>query len=456
MATALLPLSVVILAAGKGKRMQSAWPKVMHPVAGLPMINHVLRSAAALQPQQIVVVIGPEMPTVQQAVLPWPSVIQSEQLGTGHAVQIGISKLPLDKPQDILILYGDCPLITSETLRRLRQCLQEATTKNVGIVVLGMRLANPTGYGRMMTENGILKEIVEERDASVQQKTVNLCNAGIMLVQGQLLPKLLGKLRPTNAQSEYYLTDIVRLAAESGQKTLVLETDPEEVMGVNTRSELALVTKAMQKRLRCQAMDQGVSLVDPETVWLSWDTLFARDVIIHPYVNIGLGVKIAEGVEIRSFSSIEGATIGAFSKIGPFARLRPGTVLDEHVHIGNFVEIKNSEIAEMTKINHLSYIGDANVGKSVNIGAGTITCNYDGMQKYKTIIEDHSFIGSNTSLVAPVVIGEGAMVGAGSVITTDVPAKAMAVGRAPQVTKADGAVRYQLKKRVVTKNQEKK
>lgn len=450
------PLSVIILAAGKGKRMQSALPKVMHPVAGLPMINHVLKSAAKLEPQQIVVVMGQEMPTVQQAVQPWPSVIQSEQLGTGHAVQIGISKLSLHNPQDILILYGDCPLITKDTLHRLRQCLQETKAKNVGIVVLAMRLNNPTGYGRMIIENDILKQIVEERDASSEQKAINLCNSGIMAVRGQLLPQLLAQLKPTNAQAEYYLTDIVQLAAKDGQSTLVMETNPEEVMGVNTREELAQVTKIMQKRLRSQAMAQGVTLVDPETVWLSWDTVFARDVVIHPNVNIGLGVKIAEGAEIRSFSSIEETTIGAFSRIGPFARLRPGTVLHEHVHIGNFVEIKNSEIAETTKINHLSYIGDAKIGKSVNIGAGTITCNYDGIEKYPTIIEGNSFIGSHTSLVAPVRIGEGAMVGAGSVITTDVPANALAVGRAPQTIRVDGAVRYKLKKKVVLKNQEKK
>lgn len=441
-------LAVVILAAGKGQRMQSSLPKVLHPVAGWPMLRHVMNTAIQLKPSQLAVVVGPNMQNVADVAFPWPTVIQDKQLGTGHAVQVGLSALQNIANHDVLVLYGDCPLVTAETLENMRRIFDQAQGQQqpVGLVVLGMRMINPTGYGRLVIDNGLLKEIVEERDTTSDQKKIDLCNSGIMMVRGTLLPQLLGLLTNANAQNEYYLTDIVKLANQQGQRAVVVATEATEVLGVNSRAELAHVNQLMQKRLHQQVMQKGVTLLDPNTVWLNADVKMAHDVLIHPFVHIGPAVVIEEGVEIRPFSVLEGVRVGRFAKIGPFARIRPGTEIQEQAHIGNFVEIKNSTVGKGAKINHLSYVGDATIGQSVNIGAGTITCNYDGVNKYPTIIEDESFIGSNTSLVAPIVVGKGAIVGAGSVITQNVPADSIAVARSSQINKLGRATKYRLEK----------
>ena len=428
------PFACVILAAGKGTRMKSTMPKVMHQIAGEPMILHVVSNIAPLAPEKIIVVVAPEMDSVKQAVSKLDSNIkfatQNEQLGTGHAVRTTESELKGYNGK-ILMLCGDAPLITTGTLEKLLDASQSAE-----IVVLGMRMENPYGYGRLLIDtNGQLEEIIEERDATQEQKAINLCNSGMMVVSGKYLFSLLEKLTSNNNAGEYYLTDIVALADDIGLHCHVVEADASELSGINTRAQLANAEAVMQQRLRKNSMDDGVTLVDPASVYLRVDTKIASDVIIHPQVVFGAGVTVESGVEIRSFSHIEGAHIKAGAIVGPFARLRAGSVVGENAHVGNFVEIKNTKLGDGAKANHLSYVGDAQVGAGANIGAGTITCNYDGVNKHKTTIGAGAFIGSNSSLVAPVVIGAGAVVGAGSVITQDVPDGALAIERSPQLNK---------------------
>lgn len=424
----------VILAAGKGTRMKSSLPKVMHEIAGKPLIVHVLSAIAPLSAEKTVIVIAPGMEPVKQAVSAVSAnakfVIQNEQLGTGHAVKVTEAGLKTYTGK-ILILCGDTPLITSATLENIL-----AAAESADLVVLGMRLENPYGYGRLVVDgSGQLEEIIEERDATDAQKAINLCNSGIMAVSGRHLFPLLEKLTVNNNAGEYYLTDIVALADDMGLHSHVVEAEATELSGINTREQLANAENVMQWRLRKSAMENGVTLIDPASVFLRSDTKIAADVIIHPQVVFGKEVTVESGVEIRSFSHIEGAHIKSGAIIGPFARLRPGSVIGENAHIGNFVELKNTRLGNGAKANHLSYVGDSEVGAWANIGAGTITCNYDGVNKHKTNIGAGAFIGSNTSLVAPVSIGANAVIGAGSVITEDVPDGNLALERSPQIIK---------------------
>ena len=437
---ALVPFAVILLAAGKGTRMNSDLPKAMHPIAGQPMIRHVLGTVEALSPARIVVVIGPEMEKVAETVAPHTIVVQTERLGTGHAVIQARSALS-DFKGDIVVLCADTPLITADTITELLSA--RANTALSSVAVLGFRLKDPTGYGRLRCgADGGLEEIIEDEDATEGERQINLCNSGIMSFDGSSLFDLLDKIENNNSKGEYYLTDIVSYARASGKRCTVFEADADELHGVNSRFDLARAEKMMQKRLRLRALVNGVTLRDPSTTWMCIDTRIGRDVTIEPNVFFGPGVDIGDGVEIRAFSHLEGVRIKAGARIGPFARLRPGTVIGEGARVGNFVEIKSADVGAGAKINHLTYIGDARVGEGANIGAGTITCNYDGFSKHHTDVGAGAFIGSNTALVAPVSVGDRAIVGAGSVITEDVEDDALGVTRAAQKIVKGGATRW--------------
>jgi bifunctional UDP-N-acetylglucosamine pyrophosphorylase/glucosamine-1-phosphate N-acetyltransferase len=435
--------AAVVLAAGKGTRMRSALPKVLHPIAGRPLIGHVLASLAPLGCARTVVVIAPDMALVEQAVAPHPVAIQAEQLGTGHAVQAARAALDGAGPHgaglegeidDLLILYGDAPLISTATLARL--LARRRAADSPAVVALGMRLADPGHYGRLVLDGeGRLEAIVEAADADAGQRAIDLCNSGLMAVDGRRVWDLLGHLGTGNAQGEYYLTDIVALARAKGWTCAAIEAPAEELTGVNSRAELARAEAIMQDRLRGKAMAEGATLIDPRTVWFSYDTKLGRDVLVGPNVFFGPGVEVADEVEIRGFCHFVGARIEQGAQIGPFARLRPGSVIGAGAHIGNFVEMKNTRLGAGAKANHLAYVGDTTVGEKANIGAGTITCNYDGFGKYETVIGAGAFIGSNSALCAPVTIGEGAFIAAGSVITRDVPADALGIARGQQAVK---------------------
>lgn len=430
-------LACVILAAGKGTRMKSRLPKVMHEIAGQPMVRHVIDAAAALNPERIVVVVGPGMDEVAQAVAPHRVAVQAIQQGTADAVSSALPQLD-GFAGDILVLYGDTPLVTPETLTRLVAARRGAApgTEGPAVVVLGMRPADPGAYGRLvLNQQGGLHAIVEFLDASPEERAIGLCNAGLMAIDGRRLPALLEKIGTGNAKGEYYLTDAVAVARDLGFACAVVEAPDEEVLGVNSRIELAELEKLMQRRLRRRAMAEGATLIDPDSVWFSVDTRIGRDVVIGPHVVFGPEVEIGDEVVVQPFCHFTGVKIGAGATIGPFARIRPGSRLEPGAHIGNFVEIKGSTIGEGSKANHLAYIGDTNVGPGSNIGAGTITCNYDGTFKYRTEIGAGVFVGSNSTLMAPLTIGDGAFVAGGSVITDNVPADAMAFGRARQVVK---------------------
>lgn len=412
--------------------MKSAKPKVLHPVAGRPMILWVLESAAAIEPDRMVVVVGPDMEAVAGVVAPHPVALQAERLGTAHAALA--ARQAIDPCDDVFILYGDTPLLSAATLQRM-QAARRATPQPA-VVVLGFRPTIPGAYGRLITGGGnALEAIVEAKDAGPAELAVGLCNSGVMAVDGRRLFGLLDRVGNANAKGEYYLTDIVSLARAEGLACAYVEGDAEELMGINSRAELAEAERIAQDRLRRHWMAEGVTMTAPETVFLAYDTILGRDVTLGPNVVFGPGVRVADNVEIRAFCHIEGASIAAGSQIGPFARLRPGAGIGEGAHIGNFVEIKNASVETGAKVNHLTYIGDARVGAKANIGAGTITCNYDGFFKSHTDIGAGAFIGSNTCLVAPVTVGDGAMVGAGSVVTRDVAADALAVTRGPYVEK---------------------
>jgi len=437
--TILEPLACVILAAGQGTRMRSDMPKVMHSIAGLPMIKHVLAACAELSPEKIVPVMAPGMESVEKAVQPHRCAIQPKALGTGDAVKAARKELS-DFKGDVAILFGDAPLMTSGALRTMQKKRQET---GAAIVVAGFTPPNPSAYGRLILDaKGNLSAIVEAADATADQKKVGLCNGGIMLFAADKLWPLLDKLKDNNAKKEYYLTDCIALAQKGGDTCVVAEMPADVVLGINTRVELAEAEKLMQEKLREKAMLDGATLVDPNTVYLSPDTKIGRDVIIDPNVFIGPGVEIGDKVHIRAFCHLEEVKIEEGAVIGPFARLRPGSVIGAGAHIGNFVEIKNTEVGKGAKINHLSYIGDAFVGATANIGAGTITCNYDGFRKSHTHIGAGTFIGSNSSLVAPVKVGDGAYVGAGSVITMEVPANTLAVARGRQANIEEWASRF--------------
>src|SRR5579875_281769 len=438
-------IAAVILAAGKGTRMKSDLPKVMHPLAGRPMIRHLLATVGALGPARTVVVIGPGMERVAEAVAPHPTVIQAEQRGTGDAVRAAQPLLE-GFAGDVLVLYGDTPLITLATL----ECLLEARRQppQPSVVVLGFRPADPGEYGRLVTSaDGSLEAIVEYRDARPEERALALCNSGVMAIDGARLPSLLDHLDNRNAKGEYYLTDIVALARRADEPCAYVEAPEAELLGINSLAELAAAEAVVQQGLRVRAMAGGATLTAPETVWLCHDTRLGRDVIIGPNVVFGLGVEVADRVEIRAFCHIEGARIAEGAIIGPFARLRPGTELGRDVHIGNFVEVKNATVEAGAKANHLTYLGDARVGAGANIGAGTVTCNYDGFSKYHTEIGKGAFIGTHSSLIAPVKVGDDAYVSTGSVITRDVPEGALAIARARQEERLGWVEKFRSRKR---------
>lgn len=437
-------VAVVILAAGQGTRMKSALPKVLHPVAGQPMLGHVLDAAATLKPDRIVVVTGKDQDAVAAAAQPAKIAIQHPARGTGHAVMAALPALK-GFAGDVLVLFGDTPLLTPELLKNLL-----AARRGKGdpaAVIVGFRPVDPAAYGRLIVDaKGKLFKIVEFRNASEDERAVRLCNAGLVAFDGERLPALLKKLSDRNAQGEYLLTDTVEHANAKGWTCRVVEADPVEVMGINTRAELSVAEAAMQQRLRVAAMANGVTMTAPETVYLRKDTQLGRDVTIEPFVVFGPKVCVADNVVIRSHSHIDGATIAPGATIGPFARLRPGAEIGPDAHIGNFVEVKNGLIEAGAKVNHLTYIGDARIGAKANIGAGTITCNYDGYNKYRTDIGAGAFIGSNSALVAPVKIGDGAIVAAGSVITRDVPKDTLSLARGRQEDKPGLAARFRARK----------
>ena len=439
-------LTALILAAGMGTRMKSKKPKVMHPVAGRPMVGHVLDRVTAAGAGQIAVVVGPDMVDVRKAVAPHPCYEQVDRLGTAHAVLAAADMLSgSNAPDDVLVVFGDTPLLKTETLTAMVETRRQET--EVGVVVLGFEPVEPGAYGRLILNgHGELERIVEAKDASPDELAVGVCNAGVMLIDGRRALDWLQRIGNDNAKGEFYLTDIVAMARSDGAKVRVVTGAEEEVLGVNSRLELAEAERIFQARRRQEVMAGGVTLVDPETVYLASDTVFGRDVTVGPNVFFGPGVEVADDVEIRAFCHIEGAKIGPSAVIGPFARLRPGADLAADVHIGNFVEVKNAVLGAGSKANHLSYVGDAKVGTGVNIGAGTITCNYDGYFKSQTVIEDGAFIGSNTALVAPVTVGAGAIVGAGSTIAKPVAQGALSLTRAPQKALVGWAERFNRKR----------
>jgi len=436
------PVAAIILAAGKGTRMKSDTHKVLHRIAGRPMLMHLLASVDALKPQRKVVVVGSGRDQLEAALKGHDTAlaVQEPQLGTGHAVQQAEGALS-GFDGDVLILYGDVPLVPTATMQRMLDRLTEADKPLC--VVLGFRPADPGAYGRIVTEDQrTIAKMVEFKDANAAERQINLCNSGLMAVRSADLFALLAQVDNNNAAGEYYLPDIVMLGLKAGRVSAVIETEPAEVDGVNSRSELAAVEAKWQQRRRAQAMADGATLIAPKTVWFSHDTVIGRDVIIEPNVFFGPGVTVADKVVIHAFCHIEGAKIEAGAEIGPYARLRPGAVLGEKSKIGNFVEVKKAVFGKGAKANHLSYIGDASVGAGANIGAGTITCNYDGFFKYQTVIGEGAFIGSNSALVAPVTIGDGAIVGAGSTVTADVSADALALVRPAQTEKQGWAKRF--------------
>lgn len=424
--------TAIVLAAGEGTRMASNTAKVLHRIGSRTMLAHVLDAVRSAGAERMAVVVGPgreDVAAEAKGIAPECEIfIQRERRGTAHAVLA--ARKAIERGGDLLIVYGDTPLLRGETLRELAGALDDAA-----LAVLGFRPADPTGYGRLIVENGELVAIREERDASAKEKKVTLCNAGAMALAGTHALALLDRIKDDNAKREFYLTDAVQLARAASLKMALREAPEGEVMGVNDKSQLAAAEAGLQSRLREAAMKAGATLVAPETVYFSSDTKLARDVVVEPFVVFGPGVIVEEGAVIRSFSHLEGAHVGAGASVGPFARLRPGTNLGAEARIGNFVETKAAEIGAKAKANHLAYIGDASVGADANVGAGTITCNYDGFDKYKTEIGEGAFIGSNSALVAPVKIGNGAYVASGSVITGNVPDNALGVARARQVNK---------------------
>lgn len=438
-------LLVVVLAAGEGTRMASRLPKVLHKVAGRTMLHHVLEAARAAGATRTAVVVGPGREDVAaevRRIVPDAQVfVQAERLGTAHAVLAARAALE-QGADDVLVLYADTPLIRSETLARLRAPLAEGAA----VAALGFVPDDPTGYGRLVTVGDDLLAIREEKDATAAEKAIRLCNAGLMALAGDKALSLLERIGNANAKGEYYLTDAVEVARADGFSAVAAEAEADEVAGVNSRIQLAEAEAILQKRLRLGAMAGGATLVAPETVFFSADTKLGRDVIVEPNVVFGPGVSVGDDVVIHAFCHLEGATLEAGVSIGPYARLRPGTRLETGVRIGNFVETKAAHIEQGAKVNHLSYVGDAHVGANANLGAGTITCNYDGFSKYRTEIGAGAFIGVNSALVAPVHVGDGAYVGTGAVITADVPKDALAIARSRQVVKEGWASDFRAKR----------
>ena len=435
--------ALIVLAAGQGTRMNSDLPKVLHPLGAAPLLAHALTAGAALAPERVIVVAGHGAEQVGKAAAVWAPeaevVLQAEQLGTGHAVRQALPALERFEGR-VIVLYGDTPFIRPETL----EALAEATAD---VVVLGFEAAEPGRYGRLVTGPAGLERIVEFKDATEAERAIALCNSGVISADAATLAQLLPRLTNDNAAHEYYLTDIVALARAEGLSAKVVTCAEAETLGINTRAELARAEALFQARMRAEALDNGVTLTAPETVFFALDTHIGRDAVIGPNVVFGPGVTIESGAEVRAFCHLEGCHISRGATVGPFARLRPGAELAEDVHVGNFVEIKNAVLDEGVKVGHLTYLGDAHVGEHTNIGAGTVTCNYDGVMKHHTEIGAHAFIGSDTMLVAPVTVGARAMTGSGSVISENVPDDALAIGRARQVNKPGLAVRLMEKLR---------
>jgi bifunctional UDP-N-acetylglucosamine pyrophosphorylase/glucosamine-1-phosphate N-acetyltransferase len=430
----------IVLAAGEGTRMRTRLPKALHPIGGRTLLAHVLAAAAQAGCGDIAVVVGPDHDAVAdeaRAVVPKSQIFeQRERRGTAHAALSARAALK-GGADEILIMFSDTPLVRAETLNRLRA----AVRAGAAVAVLGFTPADPAGYGRLLTRGPELIAIREDRDASPAERTIPLCNGGLMALSGRHALGILERIGNSNAKGEYYLTDAVAIARDMGLKAVAIETTEDDVRGINTKAQLAEAEAIMQQRLRAAAMDAGVTMIAPQTVFLSADTKLGKDVTIEPNVVFGPGVTVEDGATIRAFSHLEGAHVGKGARVGPYARLRPGADLGEDVHIGNFVEVKAATIEAGAKANHLAYIGDARVGEGTNIGAGTITCNYDGVAKHRTEIGKGAFIGSNTSLVAPLTIGDGAYVGSGSVVTKDVPDDALAVARTEQTIKQGWAKR---------------
>jgi bifunctional UDP-N-acetylglucosamine pyrophosphorylase / glucosamine-1-phosphate N-acetyltransferase len=430
----------IVLAAGEGTRMRTSLPKALHEIGHRSLLIHVLSAAAKAGAKEIAVVVGPghdEVALQARRAAPKAQIfVQEKRLGTAHAV-LAARKAIARKPDDILIMFADTPLVQPPTLAALRGAL----AKGAAVAVLGFRPADPTGYGRLIAEGGNLIAIREERDASASERAITYCNGGLMALAGKQALAILDAIGNDNNKGEYYLTDAVAIARDMGLKAVAIEAEEDDLRGINTKAQLAEAEAVLQSRLRAAAMEAGVSMMAPETVFLSADTKFGKDVTIEPNVVFGPGVVVEDGATIRAFSHLEGAHVGKGARVGPFARLRPGADLGTDVHIGNFVEVKEAKIEAGAKANHLTYIGDARVGEGTNVGAGTITCNYDGVAKHRTDIGKHAFIGSNSALVAPVKIGDGAYIGSGSVITKDVPPDSLALTRAKQTVKEGWAKR---------------
>lgn len=428
----------IVLAAGEGTRMRSSLPKVMHKLAGRTMLAHVLAAVKAAGTETVAVVVGPNAETVAdeaKRIVPNAQVfVQAERRGTAHAV-LAARKAIEKGADDIIVAFGDTPLIGATTLRQMRTAID----KHASIAVLGFRPQNPTGYGRLIMAGHRLVAIREEKDASEAERGINLCNGGLMALRGDVALDILGRISDANAKREFYLTDAVAIADKMALEAVALETTEDEVRGINTKAQLADAEDVLQWRLRDAAMDAGVTMLAPETVFLCEDTTFGQDVTVEPNVVFGPGVVIEDNATIRAFSHLEGAHVGKGATVGPFARLRPGAKLGAKSRVGNFVEVKEAELGEGAKANHLAYIGDGSVGEGANIGAGTIFCNYDGKNKHRTEVGKGAFVGSNSALVAPVKVGANAYVGSGSVITDDVPSGALALGRGRQVNKAGWA-----------------
>lgn len=432
--------TAVILAAGLGTRMKSALPKGLHPIAGRPMLRHLLESCEAVF-DRIVVVVGPGMEAVQDVAQPHASVVQDLRLGTAHAA---LQAAPLFGAGEVAVLYADNPLIRPDTLRGL---LARRAAGDAALALLVMRPPDPGRYGRVIGAGEYIERIVEWTDATEAERAETLCNAGVLCAAATDMARWLAAVRADNAKGEYYLTDLVALARAEGGRVAAVQAPYGELRGINSRAELAEAEAMVQSWLRAAALEGGVTMTDPASVFLAADTVLESDVTIGPNVVFGPGVRVAAGTEIRAFSHLEGCTIGPGCIIGPHARIRPGTVLAEGVHVGNFVELKAAQLGAGAKANHLTYLGDVEVGEASNIGAGTITCNYDGHAKHRTEIGAHAFIGSNTALVAPVRVGDGAMIAAGSVITEDVPADALAIARGRQAVKPGRAASFRASRR---------
>ena len=429
-----------MLAAGEGTRMRSAQPKALHPLGGRSLLAHVMKTASAAGTDNLAIVVGPDHGAVAAEVrklAPKAQIFeQRERRGTAHAV-LSAAKAIKRGTDDVLVIFADTPLVRAATLSKLRGAL----AKGAAVAVLGFKPADPHGYGRLITREDELLAIREDRDATSEERKIGFCNGGLMALTGKHALAILKRIGNANAKGEFYLTDAVAIARDMGLKAVAIETPEDDVRGINTKSQLAEAEAVLQRRLRMAALEAGVTMIAPETVFLSADTKLGKDVTIEPNVVFGAGVLVEAGATIKSFSYLEGAHVGKGARVGPFARLRPGADLGKDVHIGNFVEVKAAKIEAGAKANHLTYIGDARVGEGANVGAGTITCNYDGIAKHRTDIGKGAFIGANSALVAPVKVGDGAYIGTGSVVTKDVPAGALAIARVKQTVKEGWAKR---------------